>query len=260
MSGSEATFASHVGSSCIDVTLATPNLASKIRNWRLSKDDSFSDHKTILFNLETTAPEIELKRDYNKLDTEHFKLRVEQETADWVQPDTWDVDTIEAQEKKCHEIITKVLDELVPLTSSKITPRWLNWWNDKLQRMKDKLRKWYRQARGNFASDYIKHRYQTMFKEYKKEVRKAKKDSWIKFCSNTESTSELARLAKIIRYHPKFSLGLLKRTDGSMASTPEESLEILTNATFPGSTTDTLNNEYNPNPNAKFKPQKAIGR
>ena len=71
--GSQATFSSHVGSSCIDVTLASPNLAAKIRNWRLSRDDSYSDHKTILFNLETIAPEIELKRDFNKLDINLFK-------------------------------------------------------------------------------------------------------------------------------------------------------------------------------------------
>ena len=130
------------------------------------------------------------------------------------------------------------------------------------ERKRSSLRKWYRHARGSFANDYIKHRYQTLFKEYKKAVRKAKRDYWIKFCSSTESTSELARLAKIIRYHPKFSLGLLKRTDGSMASTPEESLEILTNATFPGSVTVNLNEEQNSanSPLTKFKPQTAEWR
>ena len=162
-----------------------------------------------------------------------FKSRVEQECNAWTQPEVWDTHTIEAQERESNRIITKVLDELIPLQPTKITPRWLKWWNEKLQKMKDKLRKWYRQARGRFASDFIKHKYQDLFREYKKEVRKAKRESWIKFCSNTESTSELARLAKIICYHPKFSLGLLKRKDGSMAGTPEESLEILTNATFP---------------------------
>ena len=42
----------------------------------------------------------------------------------------------------------------------------------------------------------------------------------------TESTSDLARLAKIIRYHPKFDLGLLKDGNGELANSPERTLVL----------------------------------
>ena len=101
--------------------------------------------------------------------------------------------------------------------------------------MKQKLRKWYRAGKSPRASQYIIHSYQALYSDYKNLVLKTKNDSWKRFCSETESTSDLARLAKIIRYHPKFDLGMLKDENGDLASTPERTLEILTEATFPGS-------------------------
>ena len=68
----------------------------------------------------------------------------------------------------------------------------------------------------------------------------------------------MARLAKIMRYHPKFSLGMLRRSDGNMANSPEESLEILTSTSFPGSM-----EIENPEPleaGPKFKPISAPWR
>ena len=73
-----------------------------------------------------------------------------------------------------------------------------------------------------------------MLKEYKKLLRKAKRESWIKFCEQTESTSEMAQIGKIIRYHPKFSLGFLRDSQGRMSSSPEETLDILSRNSFPG--------------------------
>ena len=60
--GNEVTFDSHIGKSCIDVTLATPNLTQKIENWKVDTSDNHSDHNTLSFNIETTQPLTELKR------------------------------------------------------------------------------------------------------------------------------------------------------------------------------------------------------
>ena len=84
-------------------------------------------------------------------------------------------------------------------------------------------------------SQFIVHAYQKLLKKYKTLVRSAKRESWQKFTEFTESTSELARLVKIIRYHPKYSIGLLRRSDGRMTDSQEQTLELLTNTSFPGS-------------------------
>ena len=138
----------------------------------------------------------ELKRNYAKLDLELLKVKLEEAANDWTQPELWDRSTIEEQERLGDSILTKVLDELAPLVPTKITPTWLSWWTEELQEMKDKLRKWHRMSRGRNPSDFIKHKYIELFQKYKKAVRKAKKESWKRFCTNTETTSEMARLAK----------------------------------------------------------------
>ena len=71
------------------------------------------------------------------------------------------------------------------------------------------------------------------YREYKKEVKKAKKTSWRKFCSEIEGCSETSRFAKIMRYQPKYAIGLLRNEQGVMTSTPEETLEVLANSSFP---------------------------
>ena len=51
-----------------------------------------------------------------------------------------------------------------------------------------------------------------------------------------EGTSEVARFAKIMRYQPKYAIGLLRKSDGSFTQTPEETIELLSCNSFPGST------------------------
>ena len=65
----------------------------------------------------------------------------------------------EIQERKCHNIITKVLDELIPLEPTKIAPSWQNWWTEELQKMKNKLRKDYRLVKSRFCNQYIINSY-----------------------------------------------------------------------------------------------------
>ena len=57
----------------MDITLATPRLASRLRAWKDSQEQNFSDHKTIIFELGTVAPSIAMKRGYNKLDITRFR-------------------------------------------------------------------------------------------------------------------------------------------------------------------------------------------
>lgn len=178
---------------------------------------------------------IECKRDYSKLDVNLFTSRIQELSAEWEQPERWNAKIIDDQASLCTEIVTKALDEQIPLKPVKIRPKWLNWWTSTLEGAKRKLCKVYRLVKGHSPSQFIIHSYQSLLREFKQMVRKAKRESWKKFTESTESTSELARLAKIIRYHPKHTIGLLRRENGTMTSTPEQTLELLTNSTFPGS-------------------------
>ena len=106
--GNEKTFESHLGRTCIDVTLASPNLASKIQNWTVNTSDNHSDHNDIEFSIDTKEPPTVLKRNFNNFDSNTFKARVEAATEEWTQPEHWDKVILEEQNEKLTKIITDI--------------------------------------------------------------------------------------------------------------------------------------------------------
>lgn len=56
--GNTPTFRNHNGTSIIDVTIATPTLATKITEWKVLDTISLSDHSYILFTISTEPPGI----------------------------------------------------------------------------------------------------------------------------------------------------------------------------------------------------------
>lgn len=166
-----------------------------------------------------------MKRNYSQLDQTLFQNRLEELRCEWVQPEIRDDATIDHEAQRCQDVIVKVLEELIPTRPIKISPRWVNWWTLELARMKHKLRRTYKHIQGRRPSQFIVDSYQRNFKRYKKLIRMAKRESWKRFCENTESTSEIARLAKIIHNHPKFSPGFLRDENGVMCASQEDMIE-----------------------------------
>ena len=82
--GNRDTFESHVGKSCIDVTLASPSLATSVKEWHVDTTDNHSDHHTIVFKIDATDPPMELKRDFSKLDPAVFSAKLEERMDAWI--------------------------------------------------------------------------------------------------------------------------------------------------------------------------------
>lgn len=66
--GSEATFVNKRSRTIIDLTLATEKAAEQISNWRVSSEASCSDHRWILFELNTTTVNALPRRNPRKTD------------------------------------------------------------------------------------------------------------------------------------------------------------------------------------------------
>ena len=71
--------------------------------------------------------------------------------------------------------------------------------------------------------------------QYKRAIKKAKKQSWQSFCSDTSDSSGVAKLTKIINAKDNKALGLLSHDDGTYTASPEETVDLLMNTHFPGS-------------------------
>ena len=70
------------------------------------------------------------------MDVDKFKARVDELCEGWGPAEWWTILDIETKTEKFNQIITKALDEQVPLRRVTVRPSWLIWWNDDLTKRK----------------------------------------------------------------------------------------------------------------------------
>ena len=74
--------------------------------------------------------------------------------------------------------------------------------------------------------------------KYNREIKKAKENGWMSFCSGLEDLTAVAKLQKILKNGKGATLGTLKKPDGEYTDTPEETLKLLLDVHFPDHGTD----------------------
>lgn len=114
---------------------------------------------------------------------------------------------------------------------SRTTGRKVSWWNEELAQLRKKTRKLYNRAKK--INEWTT--YSETLTEYNRALRKAKRDSWRRFCEDVESVSEAARLQKIMAKNPINPMGSIKKPTGEFTNTGKETLEVLLETHFPGS-------------------------
>jgi len=77
--------------------------------------------------------------------------------------------------------------------------------------------------------------YREALTNYNKAIRKSKRESWRKYCSDIEETPHAARLHKALNKSQTADIGLLKKPDGSFTQSHEDTLLFLLQEHFPGS-------------------------
>ena len=89
-------------------------------------------------------------------------------------------------------------------------------------------------------------------KAYKRDVRRAKRESWKLFVNNIQKPKGMALLNSILKARENKILGILKRPDGSFCATPEESMDLLIDTHFPGNASAEARGEANHSSSASF--------
>ncbi|VEN36728.1 unnamed protein product [Callosobruchus maculatus] len=95
--------------------------------------------------------------------------------------------------------------------------------NSTLAKLRDKARRKFNRARNTGGWDD----YKKAQDKYNKALRKAKRDSWRRYCEDIENTSECARLQKIPSREPHSSINTLRTDTGVFTTTTEETLKDL---------------------------------
>ena len=128
------------------------------------------------------------------------------------------------------------------------------WWNEDVANcrkiVRTSYRTWVTTGSHSDREAYVRAR-----QELKHTIREAKIQSWQHFCSaagspEEGSPKELAKINKILYRQVNQTLGMLRLRDGTQASSPEESIDVLLDEHFPESTSPTIS----------LRPETAYGR
>ena len=226
--GNKNTF---IGKGCetlIDVTFSK-NLISEIKDWHVVTEFKFSDHLMIEFYLPVHVEKEEKILDLNKCNFEKFKENLPQSRS-FVKK--WDTYSIEKETRDIESSITAAIKKSCPV--KKPTKHKIKWWDNSLQRAKVEVKNlgikaWHSKS----AEDWDK--FSAANKVYTKLVRKAKRQTWQKWCSDIESPQNMTWLNKAISRKENKTLSLLKYPDGSYTQSAGQVANILLDSHFPGS-------------------------
>jgi len=201
------TYASHSGTSNIDVTLTTPGIAGHIRDWHIEPEAAISDHNAILMKISTC-------RDRHHLQEKDLSFNVKR--ADW---ELFDEEVRRRFDPRLKSkltlqpatpavaLMTGVLQDICRRTigTRKYRVRTVPWWNDNLTDLRKEVQKTRAQLsrarRLNLSADLeqAKNKYKKCRAQYVRLIRQSKLLSWRGFVMEKGNSDPWGLLYKILR-------------------------------------------------------------
>ena len=143
-----------------------------------------------------------LKRDFSKIHWRRFKAEVEKKV--------WRIEgDLDTKTSALIDAITSALDTQAPKCAVKAVKPQPRWWSNKHTKLKKEINKLLRNRFANFEQAKL----DDLRGQFKREVSNAKKESFKKFCTAADTSSELSRLFKSITSKPSH-MALIKNPGG----------------------------------------------
>ena len=227
--GNKPTYVNSRRQEVLDLTLCSQILSDKLCHWKVSDEESLSDHRHITFSIEGGEILREFFRDPRNTNWELYKqiLMNNQPLLDEK------IRTAQQLEGASQLLTNKILDSYYQSCPQRerFSNRKVPWWNNKLQVLRRNTRKLFNRAK--VTSDWSQ--YKKALTDYNKEIRKARRRNWRFLCENIEHTPEAARLHKVLTKEHSNGLGNIKKASNEFTKSPSETLEVLMENHFPGS-------------------------
>ena len=228
------TFTNRAGNkqSIIDYTFVTLNGSELVSNWHVNPTPSLSDHRLIRFQVSTnTAPTRQiLSYDMKKANWERFDNMLNVSFPN--EPHSIEqLDRIITNEMKLlEETSFNCIPQRAKPTNKNV------WWNERLTQLKRNVSVCQKRLqRNNNASSEIREQlakpYETSLNQYKKEIRKAKRRSYRKFCTEVDKSNFWSKV-KALRSKTQPPVMLTKRS-GQVCESQKEMCTELLDAFFP---------------------------
>ncbi|XP_048484155.1 uncharacterized protein LOC105391530 [Plutella xylostella] len=228
--GNTPTFVTRARQEVLDVTICTGLLERRACNWHVSKEASMSDHRHIRFDIALIGKsQVETFRNPKATDWDVYRHQVS-ENLGVMRGSVKSTQQLESTVEELGRCMLDAYENSCPL-KTRCSNTKVPWWNSNLEHLRKTARKEFNRAKITKQWDL----YRKALTEFNRELRKAKRQSWRRFCEEVKSAPHVAKIKKILSKSPSANLGLLKRPDGTFTESPEETLRLLAQTHFPGS-------------------------
>ena len=220
--------------SLIDYTMCCNQVDNMISGWHVSLDNNFSDHRTIKMRCNVESSGTIMKYNYQKAKWPVFRSSLQQDMCKFSNDIHWNIQRIEDEANLLHLVIKNAMDKAIPLHKVSVVKP-VGWWTKELEQQKLGLNRAYNKFLRHTYNRRLKEEWKMLETAYSRACRKAKRVSWKTFTTGVENAADMAKLNKILKKAPHHQIGMLKKDDGSMCTTPEETLDLVCDKNFPGS-------------------------
>ena len=180
-----------------------------------------------------------------------------------------------------YKVVNEALDLACPTRPAKPTPVELDWYDEDLKYLHNRIKRKYKAHRKS-NNPQRRRSFLKVKRTYEKACRKRKRNSWRLFVEKTPDEKSMAALFRIAQKRDRRSINTLRKPDNTLSEPGADTIEQLTNTHFPAAhpgittipynssnkiTTQELEGRYNDwiNPDRvkrslrMFKPNKAAG-
>ena len=161
-----------------------------------------------------------------------FYERVECKLKDWLPCNISNTKDLEAEVETFEAVVRETVDEFIPAKPRPTKLDALTYWNKKLQSLKNKEAELYHAFQTNKTEASALELHKAKIK-FAKANRYEKRKSFPKWTSSRETISQVSRMHKILNSKGSNELGLLQKQDGSITTSPKDSIDELINVNFP---------------------------
>lgn len=233
--GSTPTFKNSIREEVLDITVACNRMQKLVRNWKVTDEESLSDHAHISYEINskvTGSSKPQFSRNPRRTDWEKYVTQLELNLAHL----PCALDSVSDLEENCNsltEAISEAFYKACPLTENVHIGNSTPWWSWKIEKLRRKSRRLSNRARHTHNPTDLEE-YKKTRNEYKNEIRAAKRSSWRSFCEGIDKLPVATRLQKTLGKDRRILNGPLAQIDGGYTENDEEALNILANTHFPG--------------------------
>ncbi len=230
--GVTPTFDGPMGSSHIDISGVTSLLIDRSAKWECGREPSFSDHNLIRFVVRLPMrKQLVWARSLKSCNWDRYGSELDALVRELQVPTLWSVGTLDSYADILQSLIGRALNRTAPKRLV-LKDKTYKWWSDELFRSRHRVRALLHQAQThNGPDDWTAYR--TQLQEYKFLIKTAKRESWQKFASNSDSIALQAKLNKVIYSEVRVSLGSV-RTGTNHTKSMDETNAVLLREHFPG--------------------------